>query len=112
MIALKDFADAYDCSLLDAVLKAHSLGFTLNTYSDPIAEGRLGASTLYASNTAEIDPALVYLTGVAPLGHIDDEVWSRVCGYQSRAVFLRNVIDCGQTIDAGWAQACEHAEGL
>ena len=112
MIALKDFADAYGCILLDAVLKAHSLGFTLNTYSDPIAEGRLDASTDYAARTAEVDPSLVYLTGVAPLGHIDDEAWSRVCGHQSRAVFLRHVIDCGQTIEDGWAEACKHAEGL
>ena len=60
-IALTEFAADYD-SYAAAIEAARSLGYTLNTYADPTADGQEDVSDEYAASVAREDIGLVYLT--------------------------------------------------
>jgi len=111
-IRLIDYADAYLTSIADAINTATAEGFAVNTYADAVADAQLDTSEDYAAEVAEVDAALVYLTGAGPLDEIDEGEWARVCGSQDRPTFARLAIDNGQTVADAWTEAQLAAQAL
>lgn len=56
------YAMARNLDIDDALWAAHEMGWTLNSYNDPTADGRTDLSVEAAMEIAADDPGLIYLT--------------------------------------------------
>jgi len=52
------------------------------------------------------------IAGLSFLNEIDEVLWERVCGDQSREEFAKLANDDGQNIEDAWAEALTHSDSL